>query len=122
MPIRLFQEGRASGSRAELESFTDIAATIMESRNHVLATAIQEQIVDHLTLINFGIDNLVEIQVGNVKQSQLFFERHPTLDPNQNQEQRDELQEEHYDEEPQEETADGRPQTAAEFLPNDYEE
>ena len=37
MPIRMFQEGRASGSRAELESFTDIAATIMESRNHVLA-------------------------------------------------------------------------------------
>jgi len=29
MPIRLFQEGRASGSRAELESFTDIAVTIM---------------------------------------------------------------------------------------------
>ena len=33
MPIRLFQEGRASGSRAELESFTGIAVTIMESRN-----------------------------------------------------------------------------------------
>ena len=105
MPIRLFQEGRASGSRAELESFTDIAATIMESRNHVLATAIQEQIVNHLTTINFGIDNLIEIQVGNVKQSQLFFERHPTLDPNQNQDQMDELQEEHYDEEPSDETA-----------------
>jgi len=81
MPIRLFQEGRASGSRAELESFTDIAVTIMESRNHILATAIQEQIVNHLTLINFGIDDLVQIQVGNVKQSQKFFERHPTLDP-----------------------------------------
>jgi len=33
-----------------------------------------------------------------VKQSQKFFERHPTLDPNQNQEQMDELQEEYYDE------------------------
>jgi hypothetical protein len=94
MPVRMFQEGRASGSRAELESFTDIAATIMESRNHVLATAIQEQIINHLTLINFGIEHLVDIQVGNVKQSQLFFERHPTLDPNQNQERREELQEE----------------------------
>jgi uncharacterized protein (DUF1786 family) len=90
MPVRMFQEGRASGSRAELESFTDIAATIMESRNHVLAAAIQEQIIDHLTLINFGIEHLVDIQVGNVKQSQLFFERHPALDPNQNQEQREE--------------------------------
>ena len=97
MPIRLFQEGRASGSRAELESFTDIAVTIMESRNHILATAIQDQIVNHLTLINFGIDDLVQIQVGNVKQSQKFFDRHPTLDPNQNQEQMDELQEEYYD-------------------------
>ncbi|MCL2710670.1 MAG: hypothetical protein FWE95_07300 [Planctomycetaceae bacterium] len=105
MPIRLFQEGKASGSRAELESFTDIAVTIMESRNHILATAIQEQIVNYLTLINFGIDNLVEIQVGNVKQSQKFFDRHPTLDPNQNQEQMDELQDEYYEE-------DGRPQTA----------
>jgi sensor domain CHASE-containing protein len=97
MPVRMFQEGRASGSRAELESFTDIAATIMESRNHVLATAIQEQIINHLTLINFGIEHLVEIQVGNVKQSRLFFARHPTLDPNQNQEQREELQEQHYE-------------------------
>jgi hypothetical protein len=118
MPVRLFQEGRASGSRAELESFTDIAATIMESRNHVLATAIQEQIVNHLTLINFGIDHLVEIQVGNVKQSQLFFERHPTLDPNQNQDQMDELQEETA----MEETADGGRQTAAEFQTADDEE
>jgi hypothetical protein len=115
MPIRLFQEGRASGSRAELESFTDIAATIMESRNHVLATAIQEQIVDHLTLINFGIDNLVEIQVGNVKQSQLFFERHPTLDPNQNQEQMDEMQEDW------EESGDSQ-ESEDEFQPSDYEE
>jgi len=98
MPVRMFQEGRASGSRAELESFTDIAATIMESRNHVLAKAIQEQIINHLTLINFGIEHLVDIQVGNVKQSRLFFARHPTLDPSQNQEQRDELQEEHYEE------------------------
>jgi hypothetical protein len=122
MVIRLFQEGRASGSRAELESFTDISATITESRNHVLATAIQEQIINHLTLINFGIEHLVDIQVGNVKQSKLFFERHPTLDPNQGQEQMEELQEEHYDEEPQEETADGRQQMAADFLQNDYEE
>jgi hypothetical protein len=97
MPVRMFQEGRASGSRAELESFTDISATIMESRNHILATAIQEQIIDHLTLINFGVDHLVDIQVGNVKQSKLFFERHPTLDPNQNQQQMEQLQEQ-YDE------------------------
>jgi hypothetical protein len=75
----------------------------MESRNHVLATAIQEQVVNHLTLINFGIDQLEEIQVGNVKQSQLFFERHPSLDPNQNQDQMDQLQEEFYDEEPPDE-------------------
>ena len=100
MPVRMFQEGRASGSRAELESFTDISATIMESRNHILATALQEQIINHLTTINFGIERLVDIQVGNVKQSQLFFERHPTLDPNQTQEQL--------------ETADDRRQTAAE--------
>jgi uncharacterized protein (DUF1786 family) len=107
MPVRMFQEGRASGSRAELESFTDIAATIMESRNHVLAMAIQEQIINHLTLINFGVEHLVDIQIGNVKQSQLFFERHPTLDPNQNQQQMQQLQEEHYNELPEDESPDG---------------
>ena len=86
-----------SGSRAELESFTDISATIMESRNHVLAAALQEQIINHLTTINFGIERLVDIQVGNVKQSQLFFERHPTLDPNQTQQQHEEELDERYD-------------------------
>jgi len=99
-PVRIFQEGRASGSRAELESFTDISATIMESRNHILATALQEQIVNPLTLNNFGIDDLVQIQVGNVKQSKLFMSRHPTLDPNQNQDQREQLLDEYYDGQP----------------------
>jgi hypothetical protein len=97
MPVRLFQEGRASGSRAELESFTDIAATIMESRNHVLATAVQEQIINYLTMINFGIERLVDLQIGNVKQSQLFYERHPTLDPSQTQQEQEQLQEQYYE-------------------------
>jgi len=107
MPVRMFQEGRASGSRAELESFTDIAATIMESRNHVLATAIQEQIINYLTTINFGIERLVDIQVGNVKQSQLFLERHPALDPNQTQQQQEQIQTQYYNEEPEGENPDG---------------
>ena len=41
----------------------------MESRNHVLATAIQEQIVNHLTLINFGID------VGLEKEHNVWYDR-----------------------------------------------
>ncbi|GHT17584.1 hypothetical protein FACS1894189_3760 [Planctomycetales bacterium] len=100
MPVRLFQEGRASGSRAELEAFTDISHTIIESRNHVQAKAIQEQIINPLTLMNFGIEHLVDIKVGNVKQTQLFFERHPSLDPNM-QQQRMEQQIENGTEEPE---------------------
>ena len=64
--------------------------------------------INGLTLINFGIDDLVQIQVGNVKQSQKFFERHPTLDPNQNQEQMEELQYKESEDRSQESEGNGR--------------
>jgi hypothetical protein len=44
-----------------------------------------------------------------VKQSQLFLERHPTLDPNQTQQQQEQMQAQHYDEEPEGDNPDGEP-------------
>jgi hypothetical protein len=75
------------GNRALIEGYTQVAQTVMESRNHYLAREVSRKLLSLIVQKNAGagFKDFFEIVPGNIDAANLTMENHPSLQQGQEQ-------------------------------------